>query len=613
MEEDIAKEVNEVKWKLDEVYQGYNSPEFKQDLTRVKELYESLEEPNRELESALLCEEFEESVNLLTTLRKCSLISKEIYPLLGNLSVYTICRLSIDSQDEDAQKMEAQLQDLSSKISIRTQQNSLILDRVSDEFLQTYLEEDAHEDERFAIEQSRKMKDFLLDSKEESLLKSLSIPGKKSWSELYSKLTGSFKIDFKGETIGYAKALGLLEDALEENRKAALLGIEKAIDQQKLSFAQILISQVKFRTLENERRSHNRPCHFLSGPLNSSCLEKTSLESMNETVANFREQAWKILELMAKSRGKEKLDPWDLQAPAPVNGPSRKIAFHQGIKIVESAYSKVHPEMGEFISKMVENHWVDVSRSPTRRPSAYAISFPKTGEPRLFGTYMGTMMSLRVMAHEMGHCFHSWVMRDLSPLLRSYPMTLAETASIFGELLLAQEILDNPDYQELRALAAWQEAQNIITYLINIPLRFEFEEKLYQKFEEGYNPTVKDLDQWMNECFQTWYGPWLSQPLSTFWASKLHFNLACFYNYPYTFGYLFSHGLFANYLELRGDFYSRYVQMLRLTGSRTCEDIVESNLQLKLEDGSFWSMAIKEVEKKIPRIQKTLGENFLNS
>ena len=126
---------------------------------------------------------------------------------------------------------------------------------------------------------------------------------------------------------------------------------------------------------------------------------------------------------------KDRLDPWDLLAQAPLEEPI-EFSYEEAMDLIEGAYREINPEMGDFVRIMVEKRWIDVRKGDSRRPSAFAFHFQDPMEPRVFGTYMGTMKSLRMLAHEVGHAYHFWCLRDQPQEHQHYPLTLAETASI---------------------------------------------------------------------------------------------------------------------------------------------------------------------------------------
>lgn len=225
-------------------------------------------------------------------------------------------------------------------------------------------------------------------------------------------------------------------------------------------------------------------------------------------------------------------------------------------------------------------------------------------------TYNGTMGDVVTLAHEAGHAFHSYVLREKRPFNSSYPMTLAESASTFGEMLLTEGILANPNVSnKQKALTLDMEVGHGAIFLMDIPVRFEFEKALYQARQKG-ELSVTELKDLMVETQSRVFGDVLEEGSEDpyFWASKLHFYITgvTFYNYPYTFGFLLSRGLFALFQKEGPDFLPRYEDFLKLTGSDTCENVARQSIGQDLEKPDFWIQAIRGMEDPLAKLENIL-------
>lgn len=224
-------------------------------------------------------------------------------------------------------------------------------------------------------------------------------------------------------------------------------------------------------------------------------------------------------------------------------------------------------------------------------------------------TYMGRASHVITLAHELGHAYHSWVMRDLPNAQRNYGMSLAETASTFGENLVRDALLDAATSPQQEFDILWADISAMSSFLINIPARYTFEKKVYeQRSKRGLS--ANELDDHMSQAWREWYGDALSEPDPGFWMSKLHFFITevSFYNFPYLFGYLFSSGVF-QLRESRGDtFFDDYVALLRDTGRMTAESLAQKHLNVDLEDGKFWRSTIDTLLAKTSRFEELLTQ-----
>lgn len=267
--------------------------------------------------------------------------------------------------------------------------------------------------------------------------------------------------------------------------------------------------------------------------------------------------------------------------------------------MIGDSFANVDPKMGDFVQMMSKNQWIEARVLPNKAPGAYCTGFLKSKTPRVFQSYMGSMKDVSTLAHELGHAYHSWVLRDFPLMQTHYPMTLAETASIFSETLLSERLMATGNASG-KFSVAWEEASNAVSLLMNIPARFEFEKELYQARLEG-PLSAAELGRLTDQAWKKWYGDLLTQTESQYWMTKLHFSISgvSFYNFPYTFGYLFGLGIYAQREKLGKDFHQAYVAILQDTGRMTAEDLIQKHLRMDIRQPGFWFESLKIVERKI--------------
>ena len=290
-------------------------------------------------------------------------------------------------------------------------------------------------------------------------------------------------------------------------------------------------------------------------------------------------------------------------------GEGSSYSFEQGIDIIREAFADVDQEMADFVDMMVENKLIDAAPQPNKRLGAYCTKFADSRTPLVFMTWGGSMSDVLTLAHELGHAFHNWVMKDMPLVQTRYPMTLAETASIFAENVVRDALMAKADSEQEKLLMLWEEAQSALALMVNIPVRYEFEKAYYEQRKDG-EFTPDQLKTLMSETWQEWYGEAMDETNEMFWASKLHFSIAeiSFYNYPYLFGYLFSKGVYAQ-REAKGDsFYTDYKALLRDTGSMTAEEVVEKHLGMDIRQPAFWQQSVDMVSKQIEEFESVIGK-----
>lgn len=410
----------------------------------------------------------------------------------------------------------------------------------------------------------------------------------------------------KTETVGLAQALGSLFQKEELERKTAWHAVQEAWTEHRETSAAILNSLAGWRHEVNKKRSHTKPLHYLDTPLHENRIQHATLDALMAACHKNIQSTRKAPVLMAKVLKKTHLDPWDLLAPSPLGEESKKVEFSEAVRLVREAYGNVDPLMADFVDMMVKNNWIEGRVLPNKTTGAYCTYFNKSRQPRVYMTYMGSDHDVSTLAHELGHAFHSWSMRDLPPVQTNYPMTLAETASVFGETALRDTLLQKAKTKEEKLDFSWNELEAASAFLINIPARFEFEKNFYDKrTEKALSPD--ELGTLMDEAWGKWYGPVLSKNDKLFWAHKLHFSIAgdnSFYNFPYAFGYLFSLSIYARRKELGADFMPTYVNVLRDTGRMTAEDLIQKHFGEDITQPEFWQKSLDLVVNKLTAIEE---------
>ena len=562
---------------------------------------------------------------LIDQIRPIHLQRSEVLKRLGNVNTYIYTALSIDTQDADANTWMPILQKLSADLSEGMTPFNVFLQRASEDFITAVLADPDLNEIDFLLRHSRKEKDFLLSVAEEQLMTALATSGLHTWGNLYSELAGTLKCEVQGETMGLAKAANLLSHSSRDTRQAAWQAIRAAWQTQQPSVAAGLNAINGWRLEEAKKRSRKRQLHYLDKSCHQSRIERATLDALMETTYQNREIGQRALRAMAKALGQTQMHPWDVMAPAPVvnakasaavSAEAEGIEFGDAIALIANAFNQLTPEMGDFAIMMAQKGWIDGEPTPNRATGAYCTKFSDPREPRIFMTYEGTMINVLTLAHELGHAWHNWVMRDLSPMKCRYPMTLAETASIFAETLVREALMEKATTPAQKLEIAWQDAQSAGIFLLNIPARFEFEKRLVEARKIGALRPAQ-LCEMMDQSWQLWFEDSLSQYDDLFWASKLHFSISSlgFYNYPYLFGYLFSLGIYAQQPSTaerrQGDgkkFNQRYTDLLRDTGTMTAEDVVWHHLQKDLSQPQFWQDSLSIVEKSVANFERLVNE-----
>ncbi|OIQ16165.1 MAG: hypothetical protein BM556_16020 [Bacteriovorax sp. MedPE-SWde] len=527
---------------------------------------------------------------------------------LSTVATYLSSITSVDAKNEQALKMQSQLGMIWTEMFKTLKPVDTFVMTCSEEIIKEILSDEEVKEGEFGIRHSRVNKDFTLSKEEESLLSGFKSHGIDAWGKLYNAISGTMECNINGEVVGYATAASNLRGNDADLRKASWRAIQESWTMHEKSAAAILNAINGWRNEDMKTRSvkAGRELHALDVAAHSARITRNTLDSLIQTTFKNRVVGQRALTAMAKSRGQDKADPWDLLAAPPAKeSASAGYSFKEGMDMVIAAFNSFSPEMGEFAKMMWDKNWIDAKPTPSRKPGAYCTKFSKQREPRVFMTYTGSMGDIMTLAHELGHAYHNWVMKDMHLSKTSYPMTLAETASIFAETLVRDYLYDNAKTADEKFEICWEDASSAEAMLCNIPARYEFEKGLVEKRAKG-ELSANDLRDLMGDAWKTWYDDSLSEYDTMFWASKLHFSISglSFYNYPYLFGYLFSLGIYAQKEKMGDKFVEMYKGILRDTGSMTAEELISKHLGKDIEQSEFWQDSLDMVEKAISRFEE---------
>lgn len=599
-------------WDLTSEFNELNDPKLAQALATLETKTTSLAHGCKEFEPWLNASELQrDQLNAGLSLKVPALLKlrDDAKTLLGDAMTYCHCRLSVDGTLAEAKKLSSNLDVLESQFSVALKPLTLWLTLTDDKTIASVLALPGMATEAFAIRRLRSLKDQTLSLEQEAMLENLAIHGPVAFGRLYDDLTGTMKCpvtkDGKSHEIGLAEAANWLMSGDESIRRNTFAGLDKTFRAHEESFAAIINHLTGWRHSVLEMRSHKIRQHYLNPPLYLSSITRETLDAMMHALESNRDIGQQAAQAQAHLLGKKALDPWDLAAPLPekVGKKPLTLSFEEGMDVVCSAFGGMADEMQTFAKMMAKNRWIDASTGPNKRPGAYCTEFLGSRQPRVYMTYSGSLSNVGTLAHELGHALHAWVMRDMALSELSYPMTLAETASIFAEFLLSDHLMHTMQEKPEDLLAIlWENAGDAVGYLTNIPARFAMECAFNEHRKKG-PLTPSDLRSLTDQAWRHWYGDSLSTPNSMFWASKLHFSIAglSFYNFPYSFGYLFSLSVFARREQFGKDFFRAYTALLRDTGRMSAEDVAKKHLGANISDPGFWQNALDIVRGRVTK------------
>ena len=568
-----------------EQYRAYRNG-YKQNITVVLQRARAL--------GGLTPETLSEWVTLLLDAEQLMVQGRHLFSYLGCLSAADSKNESYNSEYAGLQALSAQHQKVSVRVlaAFKGAEDAVFDQLVSHPDLASA----SYKLHRMRTESQKKM-----DPELEALAAELSVDGLNAWSRLYDQVAGRLEFEMPqpdGPTKSVPMALrnSLLESPDAEVRQAALAESNQAWAGVEEVTAASLNAIAGTRLTLYERRGID---DFLEPALFGSGITRKTLDALLGAIEERCGVARSYLQRKAELLGSTTLGFQDVYSPLPLDG-VEKLDWQDATERVVSAFDSFYPALGEFAQMTIDKRWIDSEVREGKRPGGFCTTSYHNRESRIFMSFNNTLGDVQTLAHELGHAFHSWLMRDMRPWQRGYPMTLAETASIFAETLFTDALLSDSGASERdKAIVLTTRMDNACAFLLNIPMRFYFERDFYRERAEGV-VRVSRLKELMlaaqARCFGDCLDPEQMDPY--FWASKLHFYISgvSFYNYPYSFGYLFSLGVAAMAKQQGPEFLPRYEQLLRLTGSDTAENVARRALGVDIQSQEFWESSIALIE-----------------
>lgn len=462
----------------------------------------------------------------------------------------------------------------------------------------------------FRLSEMRRDGQELLDEQSENIINTLALDGQSAWSQHYDTIVASIQIPFNGEMLSAGQAFNTMMSSQDKAVRQELFEKwEKAWSEKADIFADTLNHLDGFRL--NNYKLHGID-DFLKQPLEYNRLDKETLDMMWGTIQKNKQPIIDFLTRKAQLFGKDKMDWQDQDAPIVLgNFEERRYTFDQAADFIVENFKKFSPKMSEFAQMAFDKAWIEAEDRPGKRPGGYCTSLPKSQESRIFMTYGESVNEVSTLAHELGHAFHSHVMWDLPTLNQDYAMNVAETASTFAELIVADATLKEAKTDEEKINLLDVKLQNAIAMFMNIHARFIFESNFYAARQKGLVAT-DEITRLMVEAQKEAYIDGLGSYHPHFWAAKLHFFIdeVPFYNFPYTFGYLFSLGIYAKASQNADGFEDQYIALLRDTASMTTEELAKKHLDTDLHQATFWQAGIDMVLKDIATFME-LTEKYI--
>ncbi|KAB2850202.1 MAG: M3 family oligoendopeptidase [Hyphomicrobiaceae bacterium] len=520
--------------------------------------------------------------------------------LLGRIGSYAGLLYAANTADPENAKFYGDMQEKLTTITSDLLFFTLELNRLEDQPLEKAMRVPELAYYKPWIVDTRKEKPYQLDEKLEQLFHEKVVTGRGAWNRLFNETMTGLRFEVEGKELALEPTLNMLSDPAEPRRRAAAEALAKVFRANLRLFTLVTNTLAKDKEISDRWRGFK---DVADARHLSNRVEPEVVEALVETVrSRYPKLSHRYYALKARWLGMKKLSHWDRNAPLPEK-PDRVIDWPEARGIVLGAYGGFAPEMADIARRFFDKGWIDAPVRDGKSPGAFSHPTVPSAHPYVLMNYQGKARDVMTLAHELGHGVHQVLANVQGPLMAPTPLTLAETASVFGEMLTFRALLrEAKDARERKALLA-SKVEDMINTVVRQIAFYTFERKVHTERRNG-ELTSERLGQIWLEVQSESLGPAveLKEGYETFWTYIPHFIHSPFYVYAYAFGDCLVNSLYARYEEAHEGFVEKYFEMLKAGGTKHHSELL-APFGLDATKPEFWAKGLKMLEGMISELE----------
>jgi oligoendopeptidase F len=582
-------------WRLTDLYSGMDAPGFAADLRSAAGQAKKFSEDYRGKLNSLV--EGPGGAEALSEAVRCY---EAIQDLVGRIMSYASLTYAGDTSDAARAKFYGDTQEKVTALAGDLLFFELELNRLDDAKLNALMQAPSLGHYRPWLDDVRKERPHQLGDEIEQLFLEKSVSGAAAWNRLFDDTIAALRFKLDNRELTLEPLLARMQDPDERKREAAAHSLAATLGANLRTFA--LISNTlakdkevsdrwrKFADIADSRHLANR-------------VEREVVDAMVAAVtASYPRLSHRYYKLKAHWFGKERLNHWDRNAPLP-NAPDRIFTWDNARDVVLTAYRGFSPEMSDIARRFFDEGWIDAPVRPGKAPGAFAHPTTPSAHPYVLVNYLGKPRDVMTLAHELGHGVHQVLAAPNGALMAPTPLTLAETASVFGEMLTFRSLLAATADPVLRKSMLASKVEDMLNTVVRQIAFYSFERDLHTRRKEG-ELTAEDISAlWMSVQAES-LGPaiTLGPGYETYWAYIGHFIHSPFYVYAYAFGDCLVNSLHGVYENAREGFATRYLAMLAAGGTKHHSELL-APFGLDASDPAFWQIGLSLIERMIGELE----------
>jgi oligoendopeptidase F len=586
-------------WNLTDLYAGIDDPRIKRDLERAETECIAFEKDYKGRLNELAARP-DAGAALAEPVRRY----EQIEDLLGRVISYAGLVYSGNTTDPARAKFYGDVQERITSISLHLLFFTLELNRIDDAALDAAMADPALGHYRPWLEDIRKEKPYQLEDRIEQLFHEKSVSGYSAWNRLFDETMASLRFKVDGQDLAIEPTLNLLQDQDETKRRAAAEALAVTFKENVRLFTLITNTLAKDKEISDRWRGFQ---DVADARHLSNRVEREVVDALVAAVRSaYPRLSHRYYRLKARWFGKDRLPHWDRNAPLP-QVPMRSFKWDEARDTVLSAYGAFSPKMKEIAERFFTDRWIDAPVRPGKAPGAFAHPTVPSAHPYVLLNYQGKPRDVMTLAHELGHGVHQVLAAPNGPLMAPTPLTLAETASVFGEMLTFKTLLGSTANAAERKAMLAAKVEDMINTVVRQIAFYSFERKVHLERKDGELTSERINALWMEVQSES-LGPAieLRPGYEVFWTYIPHFIHSPFYVYAYAFGDCLVNSLYAVYEKAESGFAERYLDMLAAGGTKHYSELLKP-FGLDARDPDFWQGGLSVIDRMIGELESIDG------
>ena len=579
----------EIAWNLQDLYAGVDDPAIDRDLQEADRLADQIAEQYKGRIAQLSAPELRQMVELFEKLTELAYLP----------GAFAFLHWSVNTEDAVRGALRQKIEEFTARLQQKVVFVQLEWANVPDEQAETLLNDPALARYRHWLEVARQRKPYLLTEPEERILTEKDVTGRSAWQRYFNEVLGAARFDWQGEEVPLQTVLTQLYHPDRDVRIRAAQSITGGL--RKLSRHLTYVFNTLLADKASEDRLRNYPSWITARNLSNE-VDDASVDALVEAVTGRYDIVARYYTLKKRLLGLDELFDYDRYAPLPAADKSYK--WEDATALVHTSYHSFDERMADIVNEFFEKNWIDAPVRPGKMGGAYSAGITPQTHPYIMLNFEGNPRDVMTLAHELGHGIHQYLSREQGMLHSDTPLTTAETASVFGEMLTFQNMLRQEDDPEVRLAMLTAKLEDSFATVFRQVAMNRFEDAIHSaRREQGELATEQFNEYWLETQRAMFQGSvTMTEDYGIWWSYVNHFIDYPGYVYAYAFGELLVLALYARFEEAPDGFADEYVKMLSKGGSDWPHEIVKP-LGIDLRDPGFWSQGLDILDDMVSQAE----------